>query len=148
MINTPEYKLAKFLNSVIKPYVPKLYMVQSTDEFLTKLEDFDFNSNKFLVSYDVKLLFTNTPLFYTISIIADDMYFPHYNDYPPNKKNIFFKLMHLTTQGMFLYNNKLYQQIDGVAMGCHLEPTKVNFFLDHMKTIMLKKQSHDHPNCM
>ena len=50
MIKTPEYKLTKFLDSIIKPHVLNSYIVQSTDDFLTKLKDFDFNSNQFLVS--------------------------------------------------------------------------------------------------
>ena len=104
MINTPEYKIAKFLDSIIKQHVPNSYMVQSTDDFLTKLKDFDFDSNQFLVSYDVKSLFTNIPLFHTINIIANYIYSPHHNKHPPIKKNIFNKLMHLPTQGMFLYN--------------------------------------------
>ena len=45
VINTPEYELVKFLDSIIKPHVPNSYMAQSTDDFLTKLKDFDFNSN-------------------------------------------------------------------------------------------------------
>ena len=48
-------------------------------------------------------------------------------------------------QGMFLYNNKLYRQIYGVAMGCPLAPKLANFLLGHMKKIMFKQQSPDHP---
>ena len=48
-INTPEYILAKFLDSIIKPHVPNSYMVESTDDFLTKVKDFDFNFNQFLL---------------------------------------------------------------------------------------------------
>ena len=81
-----------------------------------------------MVSYDVKLLFTNIPLPYTIHIIADCLYSPHHNEYPPLKRNIFIKLMHLMPQGMFLYDNKLYQQIDDVAMGYPLTPKMANFF--------------------
>ena len=46
---------------------------------------------------------------------------------------------------MFLYNNKLYQQIDGITMGCPLAPTMANFLLGHFETIMLRKQTPDHP---
>ena len=140
MINTSEYKLAEFLDSIIKPHVSNSYIVQSTNDFLTKLKDFDSNSNKVLVSYNVKLLFTNIPLSCTINIIADYMYSPHHNEHPPIKKNIFIKLLHLSTQGMFLYNNKLYQQIDGVSMGCSLAQTMANFLLGHIETIMLKSK--------
>ena len=55
MIGTPEYKLAKFLDSIIKPYTPDSYIIQSSEEFLNKINTFNFNSfNQFLVSFDVK----------------------------------------------------------------------------------------------
>ena len=42
MINTPEYKFAKFLDSIIKPYVPNSSAVQSTDDAFSKTERFRF----------------------------------------------------------------------------------------------------------
>ena len=117
MIGTPEYKLAKFLDTNIKPYIPNKYVINSTDDFFTQIKDFSFTSNQFLVSFDAKSLFTNVPLNYTIDIIADYIFSSERKDQPPIKREIFIKLMHLATQGMFLYNNKLYKQIDGVAMG-------------------------------
>ena len=53
--------------------------------------------------------------------------------------------MHLATQGMFLYNNKLYKQIDGVAMGSPLGCTLANFFLGHLETVIFKQPSSTHP---
>ena len=41
-----------------------------------------------------------------------------------NYKNIFKKLLKLSTEGMFIHNGKLFSQIDGVAMG--LGPTVAN----------------------
>ena len=73
------------------------------------------------------------------------MYSSHHNKHPPIKKNISIKMMHLSNQGMLLYNNKLYQQIDSVAMGCPLVPTMANFLLGHFKPIMLRKQTSNHP---
>ena len=46
---------------------------------------------------------------------------------------------------MLLYNNKLYQQVDGVSMACPLAPTMANFLLRHMETTMLKNKTSDHP---
>ena len=53
--------------------------------------------------------------------------------------------MHLATQGMFLYNNKLYKQIDGVAIGSPLGCTLANFFLGHLETVIFKQPSSTHP---
>ena len=45
---------------------------------------------------------------------------------------------------MILYNNKLYQQIDSVAMGCPLAPTMANFLFRTHGTKMLQKHPSDH----
>ena len=37
--------------------------------------------------------------------------------------------MFMATQELFMYNDKLYKQIDGVTMGSPLDPTLTNFFL-------------------
>ena len=40
--------------------------------------------------------------------------------------------MRLATQGLFLYKDTLYKQIDGVTMSCSLGPTLANFFMAHI----------------
>ena len=74
MIDSPEYELAKFMDSLIKPLVPNKYMLNSTDDFLMKLNNSNISSNDKLVSFDVVSLFTNIPLNETINIIADYVY--------------------------------------------------------------------------
>ena len=53
--------------------------------------------------------------------------------------------MKLATEGMFLYRNRLYQQIDGVAMGSHLGPTLANYFLGVIECKLLENCSPLHP---
>ena len=147
MIGTPEYQLAKFLDSVIKPYIPQSHMLQSTPQFLDKLQDFKFNSNQKIVSFDVKSLFTNVPLEDTIRIITDYIY-PNNepsSHQPILKKEIFVKLLRLATKGLFMYKNKLYEQHDGVSMGSPLAPTIANFFLAHMEKKLLETNSNFNP---
>ena len=118
MIGTPEYQLAKFLDSIIKSYIPDSYILHSTDHFLDELNNFKFKANHKLVSFDVQSLFTNVPLDETINIIADYIYSKdnHIKDNLPSmKKEVFIKLLRLANQGMFLYKDKLYQQHDGVS---------------------------------
>ena len=70
-----------------------------------------------MVSFDVKSLFTNVPLQETIDFISNKIYDKNSNaNQLPIKKKIFKKLLHvnLETKEIFLYKNKLYQQIDGV----------------------------------
>ena len=34
MVGTPEYKLAKYLDNLIKPLIPDTYLLKSTDDFI------------------------------------------------------------------------------------------------------------------
>ena len=74
MVGTPEYELAKFFDKIVKPYIPINYMLESTNDFISKVNRFQFSSNHKLVSFDVTSLFTNVPLNETIRLIADTVY--------------------------------------------------------------------------
>ena len=99
-----------------------------------------FSSKDFCVSFDVESLFTNVPLEEVIQDIANTM-FDISNPFPvPDKpeakrltKPTFIKLLRLCTQGIFLYNDAVYQQIDGCAMGSPLGPTLANWFLGRIE---------------
>ena len=98
MIGSPEYELAKFLDSLIRPYIPDTYMLWSSQEFVKTLKNFQFKPNHKLVSFDVKSLFTNVPLEETIDSIATTIYSDDTNILPmPISKEVFKKLMIMTT---------------------------------------------------
>ena len=73
------------------------------------------------------------PLKETIHIIADHIYSSDAKIVPTFDKQIFIKLLEIATEGMFIYKDLLYKQVDGVAMGNPLAPTLANFFLAHLE---------------
>ena len=75
-----------------------------------------------MVSFNVVFLFTNVPLEETINMIGNYIYKENNPSPPAFEKDVFVKLMRLATQRLFLYKDTLYKQIDGVTMGCSLEP--------------------------
>ena len=129
MLNSPEYKLAKYLDNFIKPNIPISFSCDSTDLFLDNLKAFSINPNMKVVSFDVVSLFTNIPLIETINIIANSLYDINSKKTPPFPKPAFIKLLTLASQGIFMYKDKIYKQTDGVAMGSPLGPSIANFFL-------------------
>ena len=88
-------------------------------------EDFSFsnfiskqNSNTFLVSYDVESLFTNVPVFETINIIISKLFSSDDSVYQGFSKSDFTSLLKLAVCDTHLvFNNRIYKQIDGMAMG-------------------------------
>ena len=85
----------------------------------------------FLYSFDVKSLFTSVPLNEVIDICADTLYSL---ENPTLKRNNFVRLMRLATEEVeFSFNNTLYRQIDGIAMGSPLGPTLANIFMGYLE---------------
>ena len=152
MIGTPEYQMAKFIDSKIKPYIPSEYTVNSTEAFINKLRSYKVTDGDICVSFDVKSLFTNVPRSYTIDKICTFFdqnlggVFLQGTDKDGKVttvySNILKKLLHKCTKGHFMYNNKVFTQIDGVQMGSPLGPTIANWFLgDIEKNIFVNHQN-------
>ena len=145
MVGTASYDLAKYLDKWIKPCIPDTYMLDSTVTFLSKLKSFIFGSNDVLVSFDVESLFTNVPLKETINLITDYLYDKNNGNKPPFTKLVFKNMLKLATGGFFMYNGKLYTQVDGVTMGSPLGPTLANFFLAHLESKLFHKNEQTYP---
>ena len=108
MVGTPEYKLAKYLDDLIKPHISYTYLLKSTDDFVERLKQFPCNNSNHIVSFDVVSLFTNVPLSETIELIINRLYADD-NPYAiPFDKDVFRKLMFMATKGSFMYKDKLY----------------------------------------
>ena len=84
-----------------------------------------------MCSFDVSSLFTNVPLDETIAICADTLY--NITDSQPCiPKEVFVELLHSATSTVeFSFDNTIYRQIDGVAMGSPLGPTLANIFVGY-----------------
>ena len=72
MIGAPEYNLAKFLDSITKPNIPETYMIDSSNDLIDKLQQ--FNQKHQLVGFDAASLFTNVPLRETVDTITQKIY--------------------------------------------------------------------------
>ena len=82
----------------------------------------------FMGSLDIDSLFTNIPLKETINICTNLLY--KNVDVVEGIKSEFQNLLSLSTQeSYFMFNDILYKQKDGVAMGSPLGPTMANVFL-------------------
>ena len=128
-LQTPTYKLAKYLVPILEPLTTNKYAVKDSFKFATEIVEQD--SNNFMGSLDIDSLFTNIALEETIKICTNN-FFKNEDIASGLKKSEFKDLLSLTTkESYFIFNNILYKQIDGVAMGSPLGPSLANAFLTH-----------------
>jgi hypothetical protein len=145
MVSTPEYELAKYLDKLIKPNMPKCHSIYSNSDLLNKLMNFDHQKGDYCVSFDVVSLFTNIPLEDTITTIANVLYSDDAVMRPPMPKVSFIALLRCATGGIFSHRDQLYTQRDGVSMGNPLAPTLANFFLGYLETELLQETNIHYP---
>ena len=90
-------------------------MIRNTNFNISLLMYLINKKKTFLCSFDVKSLFTNVPLNEVIDICGDTLYSLE-NPFLVRKN--FISLMKLANEEVeFSFNNVLYRQIDGIAMG-------------------------------
>ena len=92
-----------------------------------------------MCSFDIDSLFTNVPLTETIDICAHLLYHMEL-EHRPISESVFVELMNMATRDVeFSFNNIMFIQIDGAAMGSPLGPTLANIFVGYQELQKLTK---------
>ena len=142
-IGTHSYALAKYLVDVIQP-VSNLagYSIKDSFKFAELAKSLNIK-NKYMASLDISSLFTNVPLDQVIDICCERLY--HTSDSipcPPHREEDFRQLLTAAvTKTSFLFNDILYEQVDGISMGNPLGPVLANVFVDWLE----EKYMSPHP---
>ena len=129
MCGSPYHQIAQWLVEILEPVRKELsqYSLKDSFQFVDCIKDFD-PSDDLLYSLDVCSLFTNVPLVETIDRLCK--FVTESNICLPISVNILKDLLlRCTLNVQFLFEGKLYRQIDGVAMGSPLGPLLADIFL-------------------
>ena len=106
-------------------------------EEIQKMDFSLLNQGYSLVSFDVVSLFTNVPLKRTINVILQRIYNEKLIDTKIKKSTMKKLILDCFTKSTFSFNDKLYEQKDGVCMGSSLGPTLANIIMTEMEKKVL-----------
>lgn len=124
-IDSPTYKLARHLSSVLSEFTGKTAShVRDSRHFIGLLADIRLREDELMVSFDVASLFTNVPVDETIKIIADLVS-------ATDLLEVYMKGIELCLKsGYLVWHGEYYLQVDGVAMGSPIAPVTANIFME------------------
>ena len=123
--------MVKYLNPILSRLTTTEFTVKYSFDFAEEVVNYDHNL--YMASLDVQLLITNTPLEIAFKNCVNDLFSNNFYSGKLSRKD-FYELLRLeTTESSFISDNKLYKQIDGVAMGSPLGPTLATAFLCHFE---------------
>lgn len=109
-----------------KPLSVNEYTITDAIHFLEEIRNLPIHEDDILVSYNVKALFINVMLIESINILVHKL-LPM-----TGSTNLITSKSPLLNQ-FFQFNGKLYEQIDGLAMGLPLSVLMANVFLCHLE---------------
>jgi hypothetical protein len=127
---THNYNLCKFLLTPLQELAGNIYTVVNSYDFVDSIRNVQNSSNKFMCSLDVTSLFTNVPVKETLEIIVRHFYGGTVNGFQNFTEVELRKLLEIALfDCYFIFDNELYQQVDGVSMGSPISPVLANIFL-------------------
>jgi len=155
--NTFTYKLSKLLARKLRHLRTSPSIVTDTFKFVDELKDLEFINEKIkMVSFDVVSLFTKVPLARTTQLILEKMYGPEHTclydkemkqcDWCTNCKHrseLQWLLDTATKESHFLFNNKIYCQTDGIAMGSPLGPLFADVYMNYLLSKLERRLKHN-----
>ena len=133
-IDTASYQQAKYLAKLLSPLAQSNFTINNTKDLMIKIKNEKIPENYEMISFDVKSHFTSVPLEHTIDIIIKRIYEKH--EIKVFMKNEMKKLLTICKKNLhFSFNNNIYIQIDGVAMGSPLGPVLANIFMVELESV-------------
>ena len=129
---SPTEKLSSYLDHYLRPIVEEsASYIKDTTHFLQQIFEIHTSipPNSWLVTLDVKSLYTNIPQEEGIEACLEAIR-NYYGDTPPLHTSYIKQMMvFILKHNYFTFNGRFYQQIQGTAMGSPFAPNYANIFM-------------------
>ena len=128
-VGTATYEIVKYLNKLLTPLSKSDHNILNTKDLIRRLREETIPAGYKMISFVVKNLFTNVALDNSIDFILKKVYDKKKIQTNIPKRLLKESLYLCTKQLQFTFNNNIYIQCDGVAMGYPLGPLLANIFM-------------------
>ena len=116
------HECATWLSEILTPLRHHPSSLKDTFDFLDKIKNLT-PGNKLMASLDVKSLFTNVPVNFTIDLILNNIFNNGVKDFNGLNRQQMKKLLTWTCKGtVFQFGGNIYEQTEGIAMGSPIAP--------------------------
>lgn len=135
----------KFISNIIKTYIGKSpYYVKNSAHFTSMIKDLKVEEDESLVSYDVTALYPSVPQDEAIEIIYDIMKRDQNlsNKTTMSAESIIDLFKICVQKTYFVFNKKLYIQINGLAIGASTSGFAADLFMEKLETKALSTFSN------
>ena len=132
--------ISAFLDNLIKPLAMRTNSyIKDTSHILHLLSNLHVPSNSFLVTIDVKSLYTCIPQDEGTQACIEAIQRAHITDIPLTVLKSLFQIV--LQCNIIRFNDKIFTQITGTAMGTIMAPNYAILFMDKLETAFLESQS-------
>lgn len=141
--NSPAYHLSKYMNEILKHLVDdSKYNVKNAFEFKSFINDVKIPRAHKLWSIDAVSLYTNTDVKLVRKIIQRN--WSKIKSHTRMSKDLFFEVLDFCIDGSayFTFNDEIYKQKEGLAMGLSLAPILADIYLTELFDTCLPKLSY------
>jgi len=128
--NTPSFNIAKYFVPILNPLTKNDYTVDNSTIFSESIVAIPDADSYVMASFDVESLFTNIPLRETIEICLNLLFTNPTAIVYGFTRECFKSLLEMSVlNSFFVFDDKVYQQTEGLGMGLPLGPTFANVFM-------------------
>ena len=131
-VGCPTEKISAFVDSTLRPLVLDLpSFIKDTTDFIQKIQQVRIEPNHCLLTIDVSSLYTNIPHNEGLKACRDALLTRDRDE--PHTWFILTLLRFVLTLNYFAFNDEIYHQISGTAMGTKLAPNYANIFMGKLE---------------
>ena len=135
----PTERVSAFLDHIIKPLVPTTpSYIKDSSHIIALLECTNVPQDALLVTIDVSSLYTNIPQDEGTEACLEAIEMAEASHIP---QSILLELFNIVLKcNVFSFDNSMYQQIQGTAMGTKMAPSYANLFMDRFERAFLAQE--------